>query len=142
MRAWMVAGATTLVLTIGSQTAEARGGRGFGRLFSSHSQTTYRSVVPNPSSGTRAEPRGGTLSYQPASSITPGRMASATAVSTALPASSAEMPSTSEPITQPVPSEPLRLNPVRETVALRSSCAPQRRIGGLGGRETGFCLIN
>jgi hypothetical protein len=142
MRVWMVAAATTLVLAIGSQTAEARGGRGVGRLFSGHSHTTYRSVAQNQLSGARVEPRGGTLSYQPALSITPGRMASATAVSTALPASSAEMPSTGEFITQPARSEPLGPKPVQEAVALRSSCAPHKRVGGLGDEGTGFCLIN
>ena len=142
MRAWMVAGSTTLVLAIGGQTAEARGGRGFGRLFSGHSSTIYRPVAPNQLSGLRAEPRGGTMRYQPALSITPGRMASATTVSTVVPASSAETPSTSGTIAQPAQPKPLELKPVREAAALRSPCAPQRRVGGLGDEGTGFCLIN
>ena len=136
MQTWMVAGATMLTLVIGSQAAEARAGRGFGRLFSMRAQAASRPVAP------RAGPIAGTSGYKPALFITPGQVAVATAAGAALPALATEPPPPRQPTAQPVPTEPLRLGPVQEARALHPPCAPERRVGRVGADGSGFCLIN
>ena len=142
MRTWMLAGATTLILAIGSQAAEARGGRGFGRLFSGHSHTSHRPIATTQPGGVRSEPKASTLSYQPTVVITPGRVASATAAGVALPALSLETPPVSRPITRPDPVEAVNPPAVQEARVLRPPCAPDRTVGGSGYEGTGFCLLN
>lgn len=148
MRTWMAVGASILVMVVGSQAAQARGGRGFARLFSGHAHPSYRSVALNQSSGANSEPKAGILSYRPALVLAPGPAASVVAPSAALPAISAEAPAPSEriapiePVAQPVREETPRLEPVREVRAHRPSCAPGRTVGGSGNEGTGFCLIN
>jgi len=142
MRTWMVAGATTLMLVVGSQAAEARAGRGFGRLFSGRTHTTYRPAVPNPSRETRIEPRAGMPGSGSALVVTPGRVASAAAAGAVVPAWSAETSPTGERVAQPARSELPGLHPMQEARVLRPPCAPERTVGRVGSDGTGFCLIN
>ncbi|QGY04593.1 hypothetical protein MMSR116_23795 [Methylobacterium mesophilicum SR1.6/6] len=142
MRTWMVAGAAILALTVGSDAAQARGGRGFARLFSGHSHTSYRSAALNQPSRVHAEPRAGILGYRPALVLAPKPVAPVVAASAALPASSAETLVPDVPAAPPTHVETSPPAPIREARALRPSCAPGRMVGGSGSEGTGFCLIN
>jgi hypothetical protein len=138
MRAWILVGA--LFLVVGGQPAEARAGRGLGRMFSGQIHTSYR---PARTSLTRVEVGPGTFSSLPAPAPTSGRVAAATAVSAAVASASTEdMPRPGEPATQPVRAEPARRPPVQVARAPRPSCAPERSVGGVSGEGTGFCIIN
>ena len=142
MRTWVVAGATTLILVVGSPAAEARAGRGLGRLFSGRVHVTPRPAAPNLSREALIEPRAGMPGYGPTLVITPGRVASATAAGTVLPVLVAEAPATTKPAGRPVHGEPPKPDRVREAQALRPTCAPERLVGRVGSNGDGFCLIN
>jgi hypothetical protein len=140
MRAWMLAGA--LVLVVGGQPAEARAGRGLGRLFSGPPHTSYRPAAAARTSLTRVEVGPGTFSSLPALAPNSGRVAAATAASAVVASASTEMPRRSEPAAQPVRPEAARQPPVEVARATRPSCAPERSVGGVSGEGTGFCVIN
>ena len=142
MRTWVVAGATTLILVVGSQAAEARAGRGLGRLFSGRVHATPRPVAPNLSRDARIEPKAGMPGYKPTLVITPGRVASASAVGTVLPVLATEAPANTKPAGQPARVEPSKPDHVREAQALRPTCAPERLVGRVESDGDGFCLIN
>ncbi|MGU3537719.1 hypothetical protein [Methylobacterium sp. A54F] len=140
MRTWIVAGVAVLALAGGSQEAEARGGRGFGRLFSGHVRTVDRPTVPGLSRAGRPEARTGTLRAEPALILTPGRTAAAAGAGAGVPALTAEAVPAGEPAARPARAETPR--PVQEARAVYPPCASDRRVGGLGQEATGFCLIN
>jgi hypothetical protein len=142
MRAWMVAGATTLVVTLGSQAADARAGRGFGRLFSGYSRPTHRTAAPSPSTGPRSEPRVATLSYRPAVDIAPRPVPSSAAVGAVMPAPSGVTVAISSPPGSSARPEAAGDPLIQEARAVRPSCAPGRTVGGSGQDGTGFCLLN
>lgn len=141
MRTWMVAGATTLVLIVGGQAAEARAGRGFGRLFSGRVYATPRPTAQTLSREARVEPRAGMLGYRPTLVVSPGRIASATAAGAVLPALAAETPAIAKPVGQPARAEPPKPR-VQEARAPRPPCAPERMVGRVESDGDGFCLIN
>jgi hypothetical protein len=142
MRTWMVAGATILALTVGNEAAQARAGRGFARLFSGPSHTSYRSAALNQSSRVPSEPRTGAPGYRPALVLAPKPVGPVVAASAALPASAAEAPVPNVPVAQPTRVETPPPDPIREARALRPPCAAGRMVGGSGSEGTGFCLIN
>ncbi len=148
MRTWMVVGAAALAIAASIQGAEARG-RGFGRLFSGRAPTSYEPAAYQPAAaisaaGQRMDHRPmGRISNQPVVAITPGR-AGAVAAASAVPVGvgAAELRLSDEATASP-PRPPIAaLQPVEEVRAKVSACALDRRVGGLGGPEGGFCLIN
>ncbi len=143
MRTWMVVGAAALAIAASIQGAEARG-RGFGRLFSGRAPTSYQPAATISAAGQRMRPRlAGRLSYQPVVAITPGRAGAVAAASMVPVAVGAAELRLSDEATASPPLPPIAaLQPVEEVRAKVSACALDRRVGGLGGPEGGFCLIN
>lgn len=143
MRTWMVVGGAALAIAASIQGAEARG-RGFGRLFSGRAPTSYQPAATISAANQRLDPRPvGRISYQHVVAITPGRAGVVAAASTVPVAVGAAELRLSDEATASPPLPPIAARlPAEEARANVAACALDRRVGGLGGPEGGFCLIN
>ncbi len=143
MRTWMVVGAAALAIAANIQGAEARG-RGFGRLFSGRAPTPYQPTATLPAAGHRTDSRlASRITYQPGVAINPGRAATVAAATTMPVAVAATELRLSEEAAAPAPPPTAAApQPRQEARAAVAVCAPDRRVGGLGGLDAGFCLIN